>query len=160
MLLTSTNDEGVKEMDSRQTNKDQKRAKQWIIKGFSHAAIIMAFMMFVFFFIDRVNKPIGFMTNEFHKWLSFLLAVASLCYAVSAIARLRKEERADEEQRIKALRAKRAEKMKAAQGAAERPAQSTAKRSAQRPVQSAAQRSAQSAVKRPVQRPAGSVKKA
>lgn len=67
---------------------------KYLMKALPHASIVMAGMMIVFFAIDRVNTPMGFMTNEFHKWLSFFLAVSCLIYSVSAIARQRRRERA------------------------------------------------------------------
>ena len=74
---------------------------KYVLKGLPHAVIVMAGMMIVFFAIDRVNTPMGFMTNEFHKWLSFFLAVSCLIYSVSSIARQRRRERAQERAKAK-----------------------------------------------------------
>ncbi len=95
-------------MDQQQIEKILKLAKKWILKGFPHAIITMAGMIIVFFCIDRVNKPIGFMTNEFHKWLSFFLACYSIYCAVNHVAIQRKRARDEEMRRIKRLQAKRA----------------------------------------------------
>ena len=52
-----------------------------IKKLLPHVAIVMAGMLIVFFVIDRVNKPMGFMTNEFHKRITFALALLCLYLA-------------------------------------------------------------------------------
>ena len=48
-----------------------------------HACIIMSGMLLLFFWIDRVNSHVAFLTNEFHKWL--LLALSILCIAESVM---------------------------------------------------------------------------
>ena len=58
-----------------------------------HVAIILAGMLVVFFLIDRVNKPMAFMTNEFHKRITFILALLTLYLAVRRISALRRAER-------------------------------------------------------------------
>ena len=78
------------------------------MKVLPHISIVMAGMMVVFFLIDRVNKPIGFMTNEFHRWLSFFLALFCLGYSVLLIAYQRKLERQEEQKRRRAMQARRA----------------------------------------------------
>ncbi len=110
-------------MDQQQIEKILKLAKKWIFKGFPHAIITIAGMIIVFFCIDRVNKPIGFMTNEFHKWLSFFLACYGIYSAVNQIAGQRKRERDEEMRRIKRLQAKRAaQRGNAPRGGSSRPA--------------------------------------
>lgn len=71
-------------------------------KALPHAVIVMAGMLIVFFCIDRVNKPMGFMTNEFHKVLTFLLALISVGESVFIILYQRKRERFEEMKRRKA----------------------------------------------------------
>ena len=78
-----------------------------LFKLLPHAVIVMAGMMIVFFAIDRVNIAMGFMANEFHKWLSLLLALAGLGYSVAFIAWQRKAERAQAARRIRAAQAQR-----------------------------------------------------
>ena len=94
---------------------------QFILKVLPHAVIVMALMMLVFFCIDQVNEHMGFMTNEFHRWLSMLLSVAALGYSIDAIARMRKTEREAEAKRRKALREKAKARPAGAQPAATRP---------------------------------------
>ena len=72
-----------------------------IKKLLPHAAIVMAGMLIVFFVIDRVNKPMGFMTNEFHKRLTFALALLSIYFAVQLIALQRRAERAEYLRRLR-----------------------------------------------------------
>ena len=64
-----------------------------IIRLLPHAAIVMAGMLIVFFVIDRINKPMAFMTNEFHKQLTFFLSVISIGMAIRIISRNRKIDR-------------------------------------------------------------------
>ena len=52
-----------------------------------HIAIVLAGMLIVFFAIDRVNKPMGFMTNEFHKRITFALALLCLYLAGRRVGR-------------------------------------------------------------------------
>lgn len=42
---------------------------RWGLKLLPHVSIVISGMLVVFFCIDRVNTPMGFMTNEFHKVL-------------------------------------------------------------------------------------------
>ena len=79
-----------------------------ILKVLPHATIVMAGMMIVFFLIDRVNTPMGFMTNEFHKWLSFFLALFCMGYSVLLIAYLRYAERENEKRAVRDRRSARA----------------------------------------------------
>ena len=67
-----------------------------------HVSIVMSGMMIVFFLIDRVNQPMGFMTNEFHRWLSFFLALFCVGYSVAVIAGQRRRERNEERRRRRA----------------------------------------------------------
>lgn len=69
-----------------------------------HVVIVISGMLIVFFAIDRVNKPMGFMTNEFHKRLTFVLAILAIYYAVQNIALQRRLERAEYQRRLKAAR--------------------------------------------------------
>jgi len=92
-----------------------------ILKILPHAVIVMALMMLVFFCIDQVNEHMGFMTNEFHRWLSMLLSVAALGYAVDAVARTRKAEREAEAKRVRALKEKAKARSAGASPAAKRP---------------------------------------
>ena len=71
-------------------------------KALPHASIVMAGMLIVFFCIDRVNTPMGFMTNEFHKWLTFFLALISIGYSVFVIMYQRHQERLAEKRRRQA----------------------------------------------------------
>ena len=81
------------------------RFKQWLRQALSkgplgvldavlpHAAIVLSGMLIVFFLIDRVNKPMAFMTNEFHKRITFLLSLMAVYLAIRRIAQLRRQER-------------------------------------------------------------------
>ena len=82
-----------------------------------HAAIVISGMLIVFFVIDRVNQPMGFMTNEFHKRLAFVLAVLSIYFAIQLITLQRRAERAEYRRRVREAR----ERQAARRG--ERPAQ-------------------------------------
>ena len=73
-----------------------------------HIAIVLAGMLIVFFAIDRVNKPMGFMTNEFHKRVTFALALISIYLAVQAIASQRRRERAAYKKRLREAQKKQA----------------------------------------------------
>lgn len=73
-----------------------------------HVSIVMSGMMIVFFLIDRVNIAMGFMTNEFHKWLSFFLALFCMGYSVLLIAYLRYAERENEKRAVRDRRSARA----------------------------------------------------
>lgn len=78
-----------------------------VLKVLPHASIVMSGMLIVFFCIDRVNKPMGFMTNEFHKILTFLLSLICVGYSVFIISYQRKRERFEEAKRKKAQAAQR-----------------------------------------------------
>ena len=74
------------------------RLKDWlklIKKLLPHAAIIISGMLLTFFVIDRVNKPMGFMTNEFHKVLTSILAVLCVYFSIQIIAIQRRDERSE-----------------------------------------------------------------
>lgn len=58
-----------------------------------HVAIVIAGMLVVFFLIDRVNKPMAFMTNEFHKRIVFVLALMAIYLAARRISAQRRAER-------------------------------------------------------------------
>ena len=47
----------------------------------THAAIVISGMLIVFFVIDRLNKSMNFMTNEFHKCITFALALLAIYLA-------------------------------------------------------------------------------
>ena len=53
-----------------------------IKKLLPHVAIVISGMLIVFFVIDRFNKPMGFMTNEFHKRLTFVLAILAIYFEI------------------------------------------------------------------------------
>lgn len=72
------------------------RLSDWlrlVDKLLPHVAIILSGMLVVFFLIDRVNKPMAFMTNEFHKRITFVLALLSIYLAVRRTSAIRKAER-------------------------------------------------------------------
>lgn len=85
------------------------RIKQirWALKALPHISIVLSGMLIVFFCIDRVNKPMAFMTNEFHKIITFLLAILSLGYSIFIMSCLRRMEREEERRRVKAIQARR-----------------------------------------------------
>ena len=58
-----------------------------------HVAIVLSGMLVVFFLIDRVNKPMAFMTNEFHKRITFILALLALYLAIRRVSAMRRAER-------------------------------------------------------------------
>ncbi len=66
-----------------------------------HAAIVLAGMLVVFFVIDRINKPMGFMTNEFHKIITFALALLAIYMAVRLISIDRRAERMAYKRRLR-----------------------------------------------------------
>lgn len=123
--------------------KELLRSKQvkWALKALPHISIVISGMLIVFFCIDRVNKPMAFMTNEFHKVITFILAILSLGYSVFIMSYQRRMERAEERRRVKEMQARRQGQNPAqrrpAQGGPVQPA-----RPAQRPAQN---RSAQTA---------------
>ncbi|MBQ8952561.1 MAG: hypothetical protein IJ048_00465 [Clostridia bacterium] len=87
-----------------------------------HVAIVLSGMLIVFFVIDRVNKPMGFMTNEFHKRITFVLALLAIYFAVQLIALQRRAERAEYRRRLReAQRRQAARKTAASQSDQRRP---------------------------------------
>ena len=65
-----------------------------------HAAIVISGMLVVFFLIDRVNKPMAFMTNEFHKRITFALSLMAVYLAARRIGAMRRAERDDYRRRL------------------------------------------------------------
>ena len=107
---------------------------KWLLKAIPHVSIVLSGMLIVFFFIDRVNKPMAFMTNEFHKIITFILAVMSLGYSVLIIAYQRMRERQEHAKRVRAAQARRqGQRPPQANGSRQRPAQPP--RQAARPAQ-------------------------
>ena len=80
---------------------------KWALKALPHVSIVLAGMLIVFFCIDRVNKPMAFMTNEFHKVITFILAILSLGYSIFIISYQRRMERQEYERRVRAAQARR-----------------------------------------------------
>ena len=74
-----------------------------------YGAITLSGMLIVFFLIDRVNKPMAFMSNEFHKVITFILALLSIGMAVRIIALQRGEERKEYRRQLKEYRRQMAE---------------------------------------------------
>ena len=66
-----------------------------------HVAIVISGMLIVFFVIDRINKPMGFMSNEFHKRITFVLALLAIYFAVQLITLQRRAERAAYRRRLR-----------------------------------------------------------
>ena len=79
-----------------------------------HVAIVISGMLIVFFVIDRINKPMGFMTNEFHKRITFVLALLAIYFAVQLIALQRRAERAEYKRRLREAQQKQAARKPAA----------------------------------------------
>ena len=98
-----------------------------------HIAIVLAGMLIVFFVIDRVNKPMGFMTNEFHKRITFVLALLAIYFAVQLIALQRRAERAEYRRRLRETQQKQPARPTTSQSA--RPAQPTRATQTARPTQ-------------------------
>jgi len=118
---------------------------RWILKLLPHLSIVFSGMLIVFFCIDRVNKPMAFMTNEFHKLITFILSILSLGYSVFIISYQRKMERQEYERRVRAAQARRrGQAPRSVQG---RPTQ------APRPMQSRPATGSRSAQGRQVQSP-------
>ncbi|MBQ3424076.1 MAG: hypothetical protein IJH38_02620 [Clostridia bacterium] len=69
-----------------------------------YAAMVLSGMLIVFFLIDRVNKPMAFMTNEFHKVITFILALTSITLAIRVAAVQREAERKNYRARLKRWR--------------------------------------------------------
>lgn len=99
---------------------------RWLLKALPHVSVVISGMLIVFFCIDRVNKPMAFMTNEFHKVITFILALLSLGYSIFIMSYQRRMERLEHQQRIRAAQARRQN---------QRPAQNARPVQAQRPVQ-------------------------
>ncbi|MBR0463738.1 MAG: hypothetical protein IJJ23_05060 [Clostridia bacterium] len=81
------------------------KLRDWIKllkKLLPHVAIIISGMLVVFFVIDRVNKPMGFMTNEFHKRITFVLALLAIYFSIQIITIQRRIERAEYKRRQRA----------------------------------------------------------
>lgn len=76
--------------------------RRLIRKLLPHIAIIISGMLVVFFVIDRINKPMEFMTNEFHKRLTFVLSILAIYMAVRIISLQRKTERAAQKRKTSA----------------------------------------------------------
>ena len=65
----------------------------WLVRRLvPHVAIVLSGMLIVFFLIDRVNKPISFMTNEFHKVITFILSLLAIGLSARVMAVQRREE--------------------------------------------------------------------
>ena len=64
-----------------------------------HAAIVISFMYFVFFFIDRVNSAMAFINNDITKGLLFVLCVIAIIEAVMLIRDDRRQTRLREKKR-------------------------------------------------------------
>lgn len=69
-----------------------------------YVAITLSGMLIVFFLIDRVNKPMAFMANEFHKVITFVLALLSIGLSARVIALQRSQERKDYRRRLREYR--------------------------------------------------------
>ena len=64
-----------------------------------HLCLIMCLMLLVFFSIDQVNSHIGFMKNEFHKWLTLFLCFAVIFESGILISRNRRQIRKEEKRK-------------------------------------------------------------
>ncbi|MBQ3760718.1 MAG: hypothetical protein II875_01755 [Clostridia bacterium] len=64
-----------------------------------HLCLIMCLMLLVFFSIDRVNHHIGFMKNEFHKWLTLFLCLTVISESGMVISRNRRQIRLEEKRK-------------------------------------------------------------
>jgi len=85
------------------------RMKDWteLIKNLiPHAAIIISGMLIVFFVIDRINKPMGFMSNEFHKRLTFTLSLLCIMLSCGRISQIRAQKRAAYQRRLREYEAR------------------------------------------------------
>ena len=105
--------------------RDMARPGHWlwrVRKIVPYGAITLSGMLIVFFLIDRVNKPMAFMSNEFHKVITFALALLSILMAVRVIALQRSEERKDYRKRLRAYQRK-VEDGRSASGKHQRPRQ-------------------------------------
>lgn len=77
----------MKDLFERSRNAAPPGNRIWCLwKLVPYCAITLSGMLVTFFLIDRVNKPIGFMTNEFHKVITFLLALLSVILSIRTIA--------------------------------------------------------------------------
>jgi ABC-type nickel/cobalt efflux system permease component RcnA len=59
---------------------------KWMKRVLPHLTIVLAFMVIIFFVIDRINRSMAFMTSEMSKWLFMVFAVLVLPVSVMAIA--------------------------------------------------------------------------
>ena len=64
-----------------------------------HLCLIMCLMLLVFFSIDQVNSHIGFMKNEFHKWLTLFLCLAVIFESGILLSRNRRQIRKEEKRK-------------------------------------------------------------
>jgi hypothetical protein len=64
-----------------------------------HLCLIMCLMLLVFFSIDQVNSHIGFMKNEFHKWLTLFLCLAVISESGMVISKNRRQIRKEEKRK-------------------------------------------------------------
>lgn len=63
-------------------NMDKRKIGKTLRRILPHICIICALVLIVFFVIDRMNENQAFLKNEFHKWVLFILSVASLIESV------------------------------------------------------------------------------
>ena len=88
-----------------QTIRESARPGHWlwrVLKLVPYVVITLSGMLVVFFLIDRVNKPMAFMANEFHKEITFALSILSIGLAIRIISLHRSEERKDYRRRLRA----------------------------------------------------------
>ena len=69
-----------------------------------HLCLIMCLMLLVFFVIDQVNNHIGFMKNEFHKWLTLFLCIAVIAQSAMMISTNRKRKMLEYRRRLQKQR--------------------------------------------------------
>ena len=93
-----------------------------------HIAIVISGMLIVFFVIDRFNKPMGFMTNELHKKLTFVLALLAIYFSIQLISLQRRAERAEYRRRLQKARQNQAARRSTAAQDSVRRAQDTKRR--------------------------------
>ena len=78
------------------------REKEWkdmLRKLLPHAAIVLSFMYFVFYAIDRVNSAMAFINNNITKALLVILCVIAIAEAVMLIRDDRRRTRLREKKR-------------------------------------------------------------
>lgn len=61
------------------------KMKRFIQRIMPHAVIVLSLMTLTFFFIDRVNPIMAFMTSELSKWTFALLSVTGILTSVFLI---------------------------------------------------------------------------